>query len=175
LKAGRKVTGYEVSVTSKKKSTIESIQKPNESLGIIKEIELTFGQLSETVLENILNHYSEEYILEKIAYTKKHAKKEFSGLYPIPYFISAIKHDYKFKEGYQPAQHLEEKVVNHKSEWDIKLHDMQTDLNHWNKLLECAINNNDQAQIKNIENIILNCGEKIKLHHLDHTVQEELV
>ena len=54
------------------------------------------------MLNNILNNYSEEYMLEKIAYTKKYAKKESSGFYPIPYFISAIKHDYKFKEIHQP-------------------------------------------------------------------------
>lgn len=175
MRVGRKVTGFEVSVTSKKKPSIESIPKPDESLGVHKEIELAFGQLSESVLENILNNYPEDYILEKIAYTKKHAKKESSGFYPIPYFISAIKHDYKFKEAYQTTQHLNEKVVPQTNEWDKKLHDMQTDLNHWKKLFECAQKNNDRAQIKNIEAIILNCEEKIKLHGFDQTVQEEVV
>ena len=175
MRVGRKVTGFEVSVASKKKSTIVSIPKLDESVGIHKEIELAFGQLSESVLGNILNHYSEDYILEKIAYTKKHAKKESSGFYPIPYFVSAIKHDYKFKEAYQSTHHLKEAVVHPKNEWDKKLHDMQTDLNHWKKLFECAQKNNDQAQIKNIAAIILNCEEKIKLHSLDQIVQEEVV
>lgn len=167
LKNGRKITGFEVSVISKKKSTVENTQKPNELIGMQKEIELTFGKLSESLLKNIFNNYSEDYILEKIYYTKKHAKKDTSGFYPIPYLISAIKHDYKIKQEHQPVHPLKGKLVNQKNEWQTELTTMQTDLNHWIGLLERAKKNNDQAQVKNIETIILKCEEKIKLHYLD--------
>jgi plasmid replication initiation protein len=175
MKNGRKITGFEVSVKNKKKSIVtDNAQHISENEKINKEIKQAFGVLSESVLENILNNYSEEYILEKIAYTKKCAKKESSGFYPIPYFISAIKHNYKFKEELQP-QNTQEKTVDGKIEWQNKLLRMQQDLKHWERMLEYGKARNNDSQIKTAQNDILRCQEKIKQHCLEQPTQEEVV
>ena len=175
VKSGRKTTGFEVSVKNKKKLIItDNALNTCENEGIYKEIKQIFGVLSESVLESILNNHSEEYILEKIAYTKKYTKKESSGFYPIPYFISAIKYDYKFKEEHQPLN-IQEKLVDENMEWKKKLFRLQQDLKHWEKMLEYGNAGNNEAQIKTAQNDILKCQEKIKQHCLEQPTQEEVV
>ena len=107
-------------------------------------------------------------------FSKKYAKKTSSGFYPIPYFISAIKHDYKFKEEHQP-QNTEQKSVDKKSEWEKKLQFLQLDLSHWEKLLKYAKTSNNDTQIKTIKSVILKCQEKIEQHTLTQSDQEEAI
>ncbi|MEO8401573.1 MAG: replication initiation protein [Gammaproteobacteria bacterium] len=167
IKSGRKITAFEVLVTNKKSlDSTKSTQHNSDNEAICKEIRQTFGLLNKSVLENILNSYSEEYILEKVAYTKKCAKKENSGFYPIPYFISAIKHNYKFKEE-SPSQNSQEKTVDEKIEWENKLKLLQSDLNHWKRILVYAQNAKNEGQIKNIQNVIIQSQEKLKHHYLN--------
>lgn len=165
VKSGRKVIGFEVFVKNRKKTIIVNNNlAENNDIKIRKEIETVFGALSPTVLENILSNYSEQYLLEKIEYTKKYAKKTSSGLYPIPYFISAIKHDYKFKEEHT-SESVEPKSVDEKSEWENKLQLLQSDLKHWEKLLTYAKASNNDTQIKTIKSVIIKCKEKIEEHN----------
>jgi len=174
VKTGRKIVGFEMSVKNKVKSllTVNQLTLPeNEKVNI--EIKEAFGVLNNSILENILHSYSEEYILEKIAYTKKYAKKDNVGLYPIPYFISAIKHDYKFKIEHQP-QNTQEKNPDENSEWRNKLQLLQSDLRHWEKLFEYTKKGDNESQINNISNVILNCKEKLKKHYLEQPSQNEI-
>lgn len=172
IKSGRKVTGYEVTVTNKKRSPVDNIDGTFDNTKIYKEIELSFGQISESILENIFNSYSQDYVLEKIAYTKKYAKKENSGLYPIAYFISAIKHDYKFKEDLS-ISHFKNEVSNKQPEWNNKLNAIQSDITHWKKILEHYKEANNEFQINNAENIILKYEEQLKQCELQLLDQED--
>ncbi len=173
VKTGRKIVGFVMSVKNKIKSlpTVNQLTLP-ENEKINKEIKEAFGLLNNAILENILHCYSEEYILEKIAYTKKYAKKDNVGLYPIPYFISAIKHDYKFKVEHQP-QNVQEKNPDENLEWRNKLQILQSDLRHWEKLFEYTKKGDNESQINNISNVILNCKEKLKKHYLEQPSQKE--
>jgi plasmid replication initiation protein len=174
VKSGRKVIGFEVSVKNKKKSIVENRPNICENEKTHKEIKETFGLISESVLENIMSNYSEDYILEKIAYTKKCAKKESSGFYPIPYFISAIKHDYKFKKEHLPHS-IPEKMVDENIEWKNKLNLLQRDLSHFQNLFEHAKKGKNESLIKNMESVILKCEEKLKQHYLERLTEEEAV
>jgi hypothetical protein len=163
-----------VSVNDKKKITsTTSISDSSKNDKVYIEIRKAFGSLNKALLENIINHYSEEYILEKISYTKKYAKKENSGFYPIPYFISALKHDYKFKEESQ-SKNTEKKPLDKQIEWQNKLDFLRADLNHWEKSFKWIEDKNDETQIKNIKNIIAGCQEKIK-EHLNRSIQEKAI
>jgi plasmid replication initiation protein len=174
VKSGRKVIGFEVSVKNKKKSIVENRPNICENEKTYKEIKETFGLISESVLENIMSNYSEDYILEKIAYTKKCAKKESSGFYPIPYFISAIKHDYKFKEEHLPHS-IPEKMVDENIEWKNKLNLLQRDLSHFQNLFEHAKTGKNESLIKNMESVILKCEEKLKQHYSERLTKEGAV
>lgn len=175
MKSGRKITGYEISVNYKKKTSLtDNLPGTFGNERIHKEVKDTFGILNESVLENIFHSYSEEYILEKIAYTKKHAKKESSGFYPIPYFISAIKHDYKFKPDHQP-QNIEIRPFDEKAQWQNKLHRLQSDLSHWEKLIEYARSSNNELQINNMSSVIVDCQSKLKQHYLEQPLHEEVI
>jgi len=175
MKSGRKTTGFEISIKSKKKSIITNdVSNAHQHEKISKEIKLEFGVISETVLSNILNNYSEEYLLEKIAYTKKYAKKESTGLYPIPYFISAIKHDYKFKETHQ-AQNTNEKTEDELVEWSRKLSLLQSDLRHWEDRLAFANTSKNDAEITALQRVVATCQEKVNHHYLDQPILNEAV
>lgn len=173
MKNGRKTTGFEVSIKSKKKFIITNdVPNTQQHEKIRKEIKEKFGVISESVLNNILNNYSEEYLLEKIAYTIKYAKKENSSFYPIPYFISAIKHDYKFKQA-QQAENVGEKDQDEFITWNQKLNLLQSDLRHWEDRLVCANASKKESDIKAIEGVVANCQEKIKHHYLDQPILNE--
>lgn len=174
MKNGRKTTGFEVSIKSKKKLIITNDMLDTQQHEKVRnEIKHVFGVISESVLSNIFNNYSEEYLLEKIAYTKKYAKKENAGFYPIPYFISAIKHDYKFKEDHQ-AENVGEKSQDELIAWNKKLSLLQSDLRHWEDRLACANESKKESDIKAIEGVVANCQEKIKHHYLDQPILNEV-
>lgn len=175
MKSGRKTTGFEISIKSKNKPIITNdVSNAHQHEKISKEIKLEFGVISETVLSNILNNYSEEYLLEKIAYTKKYAKKESTGLYPIPYFISAIKHDYKFKETHQ-AQNTSKKAEDELAEWSRKLSLLQSDLRHWEDRLVFANTSKNDAEITALQRVVATCQEKLNHHYLDQPILNEAI
>lgn len=175
IKHGRKVTGFEVSVKSKKKiSNINTTSPISNYEKIAKEIKNVFGVMSQSVLENILINYAEEYIFEKIEYTKQFAKKTPAGLYPIPYFISAIKHDYKFKED-NKSHTGEIKSVDNNNDWENKLKSLQLDFAHWKKLLVYATASKNDSQIENIKKVLLTCQKKIDEHSSGQVSQGEVV
>jgi plasmid replication initiation protein len=175
VKNGRKTTGFEVSIKSKKKLIISNdVFNASKHEKVNGEIKQEFGVIRESVLNNILNNYSEEYLLEKIAYTKRYAKKENSGFYPIPYFISAIKHDYKFKEVNQ-VQNGGVKIEDELIVWTKKLELLQDDLIHWEDRLVQANERKKEAEIKATKTVISDCQEKIKHHHLDQPTLNEAI
>jgi hypothetical protein len=175
IKKGRKVTGFEVSVKNRKKVSITKITSEiNNHEKILNQIKNVFGEVNQSVLENILNNYSEEYIFEKIEYTRQYAKKAPNGLYPIPYFISAIKYDYKFKEEIK-SQTIEIKSVDNNNDWEDQLKSLQCDLAHWQKLLVYATASKNDSQIDNIKKVLLTCQKKIDEHHSKRVFQGETV
>ena len=166
ISLGRKVTGFLLSVNSKSKHTKKILQTDrNEKNNILDEIKQSFGEIKTNILENILKNYSEQYIYEKIAYTKKFSKKELTGFYPIPYFISALKNDYKSRENYQSSLH-EEKSFEQKDDWGNELYELQSQLNHWKKMLDYGQTSRNIACIKTAKEAIEKYEQKYKQHLL---------
>jgi len=166
IKIGRKIIGFELSVENKNKTFPLDKQQLFKKNKVGQSIKLVFGGISESVLNNILESYSEDYILEKIAYTKKHAKKELTGLYPIPYFISALRNDYKSIE--QRENNIEQLpgIPNQDYSWQEKLCYLEDDLNLWKRHLEHAKAIKNSLLMENAEKIIFQCEEKLQEHFL---------
>jgi len=59
------------------------VREAANNLKILAMISAEFGPIHDRVLDNIIKKYSEEYILEKIEYTKHRAKKGGTGFYPV--------------------------------------------------------------------------------------------
>lgn len=168
VRVGRKVTGFEISVESKNKTSSSNKQETSHQQGrVLETIKQAFGKISEAVLDNALKNYSEEYILEKISYTKQHAKKEKTGFYPIAYFMSALRDDYKSSE--QVVEENKEQVTsnNHRNEWREKLNALQSDLGHWRRHFEYAQASNNSSQVENTKKIVLQCEERLQQHLLE--------
>jgi len=164
LKVGKKTQGYELEVDRKKvvHSSGRDI-KLVENDNILKEIKSNFDGISKHVLDNILNSYSEEYILEKIIYTKTYANKEETGFYPTPYFISALRHDYK------PAKKQKDLVKptivpdsSTQKEDDFKL--LQNDLKHWENILEHAKASDNTTLVMSAQDVVEDCKNKLQQH-----------
>lgn len=163
IKVGRKVTGFELAVSNKKLSPINKICEPNDDKVLKDTIHQVFGGISESVLENILKNYSEAYILEKIAYTKKYAKNEKSGFYPIPYFISALRDNYKSNDEAK-APLNQPKISDPGKEWKEELLHLQADLDHWKKQLDYAHFSQKQDAIVNSQSVVDGCEQKLQQH-----------
>lgn len=169
VKTGRKITGIELSATKKyiKNERIfyeEVGNKPNVSAVIFIE----FGAVSDIVVDNIIRNYSEEYILEKIEYTKSKMKKESTGFYPVPYFISALKHDYKSNSAKNaPIIEKEVKLPEEERSWDKGLDELKRSEAHWQKMLEYAKRNNNLSVIDEMKNVTAECERALKQHILD--------
>lgn len=158
---GRSVKAFEVSVADKKKITSPSNKKPQLKEPIVETIKQAFGQVSERTLNFVVASYCSEYILEKIEYTIKHTKKEVSGNYPIKYFISALKEDYKISvvtEGKEPTESEEEKVIK---EWLFELKKLKLDEHHWKKVLSRSKEGNSKDLVIKI---LDDCKKKVKGH-----------
>ena len=167
VRAGRKITGFELIVKSKKKIFSSKSQiKNQEQSDLRKAIKQEFGTISETVLENLLNSYTEKYIFEKISYTKKHAKKEKSGFHPIPYFISALKNDYKSSEQQSEERKEQKKITEHVCVWREKLHSLQIDLGYWRRHLEYAEASSNLSRVENAKKNIQQYEENLQQHLL---------
>jgi hypothetical protein len=169
---GRKTTGFELAVTAKKKTAATpppTCQQDKQH--ICEELQRTFGVINTSVLETILQHYSEAYILEKIAYTKQHVKKTAS-FYPIAYFISALKGDYKLPSSEQPSITVD-MPLNEVQQWRGKLQNLQHDLQHWQAMLNYA-QAEDAVQIERLHDIIRACEEKLRHHYSQQPAEQEM-
>jgi len=168
VRLGRKVTGFEISVESKNKVSPANRQAAGQQQGkVLEAIKQSFGKINASVLENVLRSYSEEYVLEKISYTKQHAKKEKSGFYPVAYFMSALRDDYKSSEQLVEENKEQKKNNNHNNEWREKLHALQSDLGHWRRHLEYAQVGENPSLAENAKKIILQCEKRLQQHLLE--------
>jgi Josephin len=168
LRVGKKVTGFELIVSPKQKSAPKCNEGTDRNIQeLLDEIAKNFGKLSRTVLENILRSYSHEYIFQKITYTKQHAKKEKSGFYPIAYFISALKNDYKSSEQLI-EENKEQREKNEKQQrWQEKLESLHYDLAAWQRNLQAAQSNNNPTLIENSKKIVSQCEKSLEQHLLE--------
>ncbi len=171
IKMGRKITGYELSANIKR--NIEKINKKIISFKkdeiLYKEIEITFGQLSEQTLKYISENYKEEYILEKIVYTKKNTKKENTGFYPIRYLISALKNDYKSNDEGKEASKFKSQEI----EWQRELENIKSGIKTYQERLEYFQSQNNQSLVDGIKKIISKDLEKLNLHLLNRPDKNE--
>ncbi len=168
VRVGRKVIGFELSVTRKEKRiSVNSENARKKTQHTLNEIIRTFGKISDSVLESILKNYSSEYIFEKIDYVKQRAKKDKSGFYPVPYFISALRDDYR--SGEQLAEENEEQHESNEREqrWCEKLEFLHLDLTTWQRNLQAAKSNDNPSVIDNINNIIGQCEKALEQHLLE--------
>ena len=168
VKTGRKITGVELSATKKyikndRVACEEESNKPNVCLAISTE----FGPVNDTVLDNIIKSYPEEYILEKIEYTKSKTQRENTGFYPVRYFMSALKHDYKSNNAKNKPDGEETGECKEKESWKEKLSFLNVDKEYWQRMLELAKKDNNLKRIDEVESFIAECDRKLKQHFLD--------
>lgn len=159
VKLGRKITAYELIVTPKKKSSIDCGPGVDQiaSEALLKDIKDTFGNVGDATLNNVFSHHNEEYIAEKIAYTRKYAKKTNEGYFPIAYFVSALKNDYKFPE--QLVNHEVKKISHEFEAWLDQFRILQSEVAHWTKIKSMAPNETNAG-------ILMECERKLDQHHL---------
>jgi len=172
VKQGRKITGFTLLVEDNKKSKPSNAKNFIEDSVLKKEMTEIFGMINKRVFEDIVINYSEEYIRDKINYTKKHVKKDGFGYYPIAYFISALKGDYR-SISETPSENLK-KNDPIKEDLNVKLDRLHSDINHWKKMLQYANKKNNTKEIENIKNIILNYERDLQFL-LDETPKKEAV
>lgn len=169
VKTGRKITGVEL-IATKKHTKNERVvyEEVGDKSNISAVIFTEFGAVSDSVVDNIIKNYSEEYILEKIEYTKNKTKKESTGFYPAAYFISALKHDYK-SSGIKNTPVVEKTVEHPEKErsWEEGWSELKRRDAHWQKMLELAKKNNNLKHIDEMETAIAECERKLKQHILD--------
>lgn len=177
VNVGRKIIGFNLSVNCKIKTIkVQQVDYSSEQEKIINNVKITFGKVNNNTLTHILKTYDTKYIEEKIQYTMSHAKKESTGFYPIPYFISALKYDYKdvAKEINQGNSEIT-KNQNTSSKWEHELFTLQADLNHWKDRLSYFQASNNVEQIKNINFVIEQCEKKLTHHYLEQREFKERI
>lgn len=163
IKSGNKVVAFKLVVNDKKKITKFHLKQAYDDVRgkIIEAIHLAFGNINYQILDNILKNYTDDYILEKINYTKNHAKKEHTNLYPIAYFMSALRNDYQSKEKIileDPAKKLDKKIL---SDWNYHLILLKSDLSHWKKQFSAE---KDLKRKEDFQKIILDIELKLQKH-----------
>lgn len=163
VRLGRSTTGFEIVVVNKDSNISSRINRG----GLTNEIKLVFQEISDKTLQWIISNYSAEYIKEKIKYTKDYAKKDSEGNYPVRYFISALKQDYKPKITLKPLNEIES---NNEDNSQAILFDLQSELEHWKRNLDIlnASVRGDRTNIGLTEKLISKCEEKIRNHKLEH-------
>jgi len=169
IKAGRKITGYELIVTPKKR--MGQSQEAEDGLDInhqlFKDIKTSFGSVGETVINNIFSSYDEEYILEKISYTKRFAKKNTDGVYPIAYLMSALKMDYKTSgQLVEPSHDKQEQGSSVLKNWAEEEKILQREIAHWTRLVSWQPTDNNKK-------ILAECEEKLRKHYLHKPIIDE--
>ena len=164
IKSNNKVIAFKLHVKDKKKITKFHLKKEydNERGKVLEAINLAFGNINYQILDNILKSYTDDYILEKITYTKSHTKKEHTNLYPTAYFVSALKNDYKVNEKTivdNENKKSERKLV---SDWNYNLILLKSDLAHWNK--QFIEEPKDQKRKNDLSKIISDIEKKLEEH-----------
>jgi plasmid replication initiation protein len=162
IKQGKSIVGFNFSVNEKIDTAKTKSLFLDENLK--QAIFECFGEINKTVLQNLLKKYDAEYILEKIHYTKKHAKKEKSGAYPVAYFISACKYDYKSDEEKSNIKKAPPSQSKEFNEWEQKNADLRGKLLHLNRLLDYSKSSDNAAVIDDIHESI----QKIEIEFKDH-------
>lgn len=174
IKMGKKVTAFELFVDSKKISKPQKIENDsNKNHVVMNEIKRTFSELTEANLINIINNYPEEYILEKLAYTKKYAKKDKSGNYPIPYFISALKFDYKTTQQNDLTMNQSTPIINNDVVWKEKLLNLNSELMHWQRQIEYAKAINKESYLDEVQAQFFKCENNLKQHLLERPTSDK--
>lgn len=171
VRMGRKVTGFELKVNPKQKCVSkQDVITDDDTQEILDEIAKHFGKISDSVLDNILRKYPHDYLYQKIAYTKQHVKKDKTGFYPVAYFMSAIKNDYRSSE--QLIVENKEQVDKNKKEreWQERLEFLHSDLATWQRNLQAANGNNNPNLVENINKIIAQCKKSLDEHMLQKPV-----
>lgn len=131
IKQGRKIIAFDISAGNKKKIPEEdSSQIDHERKKVVDLIKSYFNYISEPSLNNIFEKYSNSYIIEKIEYTIKLAKKENDGFYPVAYFLSALKCDYKTNSSIIIEEKNNSSVARDEQEQNLK-----SEIRHWNKMI----------------------------------------
>lgn len=166
IKSNNKVIAFKLHVKDKKKITKFHLQKEydNDRGKVLEAINLTFGNINYQILDSILKNYTDDYILAKIAYTKSHAKKEHTNLYPMAYFVSALKNDYQSKEQSKISDEKKRKVENPLLDWDRKKRELEMDLSAWLDRIEYVKKSTDETNLKNVLKIISQCEKSLKEH-----------
>ena len=167
LRMGRKVTGFELKVNPKQKCVSkQDAITDDDTQEILDEIAKHFGKISDSVLNNVLRNYSHEYLYQKIAYTKQHVKKDKTGFYPVAYFMSAIKNDYKSSEQLSDDNKVQRKINEEDQQWQHKLRELSCEVEHWKRLLDVVSNSKNTNMKENYENLIRSSENKLKKHLL---------
>lgn len=163
IKSNNKIIAFKLDVQNKKKVTKFHLKNKynNERGNVIDSITLTFGNIKSQILDNILKNYSDDYILEKITYTKEHAKKEHTNLYPIAYFISALKHDYQSNEKIISKSDENKNQNKELVQWNHELSILKGDLTHWKKFLNESI---DEKRKEDSHRIIIDIERQLEEH-----------
>lgn len=161
LTEGRRVKAFEVSVGAKKRTIYPVRKEPGLETSIVEIIKKTFGPVSRHTLGFIAANYSNEYILEKIEYTRKNTKQERGGVFPVRYFISALKDDYKNPEAAEDEVSTESEENKKIKEWLFELNRLESDVRHWKKVLSRSREeSNKDAVVK----ILSGCKNKLEKH-----------
>lgn len=166
IKSKNKVVAFNLHADSKKKITKFHLKKEyNDERGkVLEAIQLTFGNVKNNITNNILQNYDDDYILQKISYVKKHAKKEHTNLYPIAYFISALKNDYQSNDKSTPIDAKKPKSDHTFLDWDRKKRELESDLLSWEGRVEHFKNSSDEKQKENFLKIIASCKKALEEH-----------
>lgn len=171
IKQGRKIIAFEL-YAKNKETKVERRDIVHEILSekVCKEISQTFGFVDRLILNKLANNYSEEYILDKIKYTKIFAKKNANNLYPIAYFISALRDNYQISkiDTNLPDNRVgssDRKLDKNLTSWQDENNFLQSDLRHWQNILKDKQKNCDNGTIIELEAIISRCEEKLNEHY----------
>ncbi len=163
IRTGRKITAYELIVTPKKKTDVDGELEKNhveKNEMLLKDLKHAFGKIGDTITHNIFMSYSEEYIAEKLQYTKKVAKKNADGLFPIAYFMSALKNDYKSPD--QLVEQEQVKISKVQDDWVLSEQNIQREIHHWKRIYTISPTDTNRQ-------ILSNCEEKLRQHHLSRS------
>lgn len=159
IRTGRKITAYELMVTPKKKAEIVcDVENKNDTNDVLlNDLKHAFGKIGDTIIHNIFLSYSDDYIAEKLQYTKKIAKKNAEGLFPVAYFMSALKNDYKSPE--QLVEREQVKTSKAQDEWVVTEQNIQREIHHWKRMF-------NHSPTEANRKIVSSCEEKLRQHHL---------
>ena len=168
VKTGRKVTALELNVVRKQKAVVKNNKAVDKESKICQEVKSKFPNIKDRILDDILSRYSTEYIKEKIDYTIFMKKPDVNNNYPLAYFISALKDDYKLSS---KKNNSKEQIVsttkNNRTNWNFKHQLLISNLNHWlNNLKTLEQKMNPGPALENVKNIVNKCKEELKSHKL---------